>query len=127
MQVIAKSKSVRISPRKVRLIADSIRNLSAQDALKALAVIKKRGAYSLEKTLKSAISNAVNNANSKKEILIIKNIDVSEGPALKRYKPSTRGRIHPYKKRSSHITITLTDDKSETRSKTQQKTETEDK
>ena len=107
MEVIAKSKSVRVAPRKVRLVADSIRNLSADEALKALAVINKRGAYVLLKTLRSAIANAVNNANLKKEDLFIKEIDVTEGVSFKRFHPSTRGRVHPYKKRGSNLTIVL--------------------
>ena len=107
MEIIAKSKSVRVAPRKVRLVADSIRNLSAEDALKTLSVINKRGAYVLGKTLKSAIANAVNNANAKKEALFIKSINVTEGISFKRFHPSTRGRVHPYKKRGSNITIVL--------------------
>ena len=107
MEITAKSSSVRVAPRKVRLVADSIRKLSAEDALKALSVINKRGASVLEKTLKSAIANAVNNANAKKEDLFIKAIDVNEGLSFKRFHPSTRGRAHPYKKRGSNITIVL--------------------
>ena len=107
MEITAKSSSVRVAPRKVRLVADSIRKLSAEDALKALSVINKRGASVLEKTLKSAIANAVNNANVKKEDLVIKAIDVNEGLSFKRFHPSTRGRAHPYKKRGSNITIVL--------------------
>ncbi len=107
MEIVAKSTSVRVAPRKVRLVADSIRKLSAEEALKALAVINKRGAYVLQKTLKSAIANAVNNVNVKRESLFIKSIDVTEGISFKRFHPSTRGRVHPYKKRGSNITIVL--------------------
>jgi len=107
MEIIAQSNSVRISARKVRLIADVIRNKSADKALNILALIDKRGASVLYKTLKSAISNAINNAKLKQDALFIKSIEVGEGAFLKRYHPSTRGRIHPYKKRSSHIRIVL--------------------
>ena len=107
MEIIAQSKSVRISPRKIRLVADSIRNLSVQNTVNALSLIRKRGAYPLLKTLKSAMANAANNSNIKSENLFVKRIEVSEGSALKRYHPSTRGRIHPYKKRSSHVRIVL--------------------
>jgi len=107
MEVIAESHSVRISPRKVRLVADAIRNKSVAQALNALTLIKKRGAVPLYKTLKSAIANAINNAKVKQDSLVIKNIDVDQGPFIKRYRPSTRGRVHPYKKRSSHIKIVL--------------------
>lgn len=107
MQVQAVSRSVKISPRKVRIVADAIRSLSVGEALQAVALIRKRGGSALEKTLKSAIANAVHNAKLSQEVLFIKEIDVTDGPALKRYHPSTRGRIHPYKKRSSHIRIVL--------------------
>lgn len=107
MEFVAVSKSVRISPRKIRLVADSVRNLSAVEALDALSLIRKRGAMPLWKTLKSAVSNAANNVKANSQSLKIKSIEVSGGAALKRYHPSTRGRIHPYKKRSSHIKVVL--------------------
>ncbi len=109
MEIIAISKSTRIAPRKVRLVADAIRKLSLDDALKALTVLKKRGGAPLEKTLKSAIANALNNKNLKQDTLRIKAIDVSEAPAYKRYHPSTRGRVHPYKRKGSHIRVVLTE------------------
>ena len=107
MEVKAQSRSLRISPRKVRLVADVIRNKSVAQALSALTLIKKRGAVPLYKTLKSAIANAINNAKFKEDSLVIKNIEVDQGPFLKRSRPSGRGRFHPYKKRSSHIRIVL--------------------
>ncbi len=107
MQIIARAKSIRISPRKVRLVADSIRNLSLDKALNVLALTQKRGASVLSDVFKSAIGNAVNNAKKNKESIRIKRIEVFDGPALKRFHPSTRGRVHPYKKRSSNIKIIL--------------------
>jgi large subunit ribosomal protein L22 len=107
MEIIASSKSVRVAPRKVRLVADAIRKLSIEDALKALSILKNRGGQPLEKVLKSAIANALNNKNLKQEALRIKMIDVLEAPAYKRFHPSTRGRVHPYKRRGSHIKIVL--------------------
>ncbi|MFH1186805.1 MAG: 50S ribosomal protein L22 [Candidatus Levyibacteriota bacterium] len=107
MEVISKTKSVRVSPRKVRLIAEAVKKMSINDAIKNLEVIKKRGAYPLLKTLKSAVANAVNNAKHSQDTLFIKAIDVVEGPAFKRFHASTRGRVHPFKKRSSHIRIVL--------------------
>lgn len=114
MQITATAKSVRVSPRKVRLVADSIRNSSAKKALTQLTLVEKRGAYVLAKALKSAIANAVTNAKLAEENLMIERLIVNQGPALKRYHASTRGRIHPYKKKSSHITIVLKE-KSEAR------------
>ncbi|OGH17872.1 MAG: 50S ribosomal protein L22 [Candidatus Levybacteria bacterium RIFCSPHIGHO2_02_FULL_37_10] len=107
MEIIARAQSIRISPRKVRLVADGIRSLSLDKALNALSLTQKRGASVLNTVLKSAISNAINNAKKNKELLFIKGIEVWDGPAIKRFHASTRGRAHPYKKRSSHIKIIL--------------------
>lgn len=111
MEIVARS-SVRVAPRKVRLVADSIRKLSVENALRDLSVIKNRGSVGLEKTLKSAIANAVNNNKLKEETLKIKSIDVLEAPSYKRFHPSTRGRVHPYKRRGSHIKIVLVEKES---------------
>jgi|SRR3989344_1532390 len=113
MEYTALAKSVRISPRKISLVVDALRGQRLADVwLGSLILVRKRGADAIEKTLKSAVANAVNKG-AKKENLIVKSVEVSPGPAFKRYHPSTRGRIHPYKKRSSHIRIILTDDKSQ--------------
>ena len=113
MDIVARVQSVRISPRKVRLVADGIRNLSLEKALDVLNMTQKRGASVLNAVFKSAIANALNNAKKSKEALAIKGIEVWDGPAIKRFHPSTRGRVHPYKKRSSHIKIVLTDDQNQ--------------
>lgn len=107
MDIIAISRSIRISPRKVRLVADGIRNLTLDKALNVLNMTQKRGATVLNTVFKSAIANAVNNSKKSLDSLKIKGIEVWDGPAIKRFHASTRGRVHPYKKRSSHIKITL--------------------
>ena len=107
MQVKAIAKSVRISPRKVRLVADAIRNRDVEDAYRTLEVTHKRAASVVSKTLKSAVANAVVNAKLDSRNLFVSAIMVNEAPAMKRFRPSTRGRIHPYKKRGSHLTIVL--------------------
>ena len=107
MEAIAKSTGIKISTRKVRIVADAVRDMSVQQALSKLSLIEKRGAYPLTKAIKSAVANAVNNNKMKAANLIIAKLEVNEGPFLKRFRPSTRGRVHPYKKRSSHITVIL--------------------
>ena len=108
MEIQAITRDVRVSPRKVRLVADAIRKTDSVDAaLAALSILKKRGSYVLAKTLKSAVANAVTNAKLEKTNLLIAKIEVTEGQSLKRFHPSTRGRIHPYKRRSSHVRIVL--------------------
>jgi len=113
MEYIALAKSVRISPRKISLVVDALRGQRLADTwLDSLILVRKRGADAIEKTLKNAVANAVQKG-AKKKNLIVKSIEVSPGPALKRARSSTRGRMHPYKKRSSHIRITLMDEKSQ--------------
>lgn len=107
MEIIAESKFVRMSPRKVRLVAEAIKKLSPEEALTTLSVIEKRAAKVLAKTLKSAIANAVNNAKLAKDTLRIKAITANEGARLKRFRAAARGRVRPYLKRSSHIRVVL--------------------
>ncbi len=113
MEYTAITKSIRIAPRKVRLIRDAIKkSTSIADSLNLLSLTNKRAAGSILNTLESAIANAINRG-AKKEELYLKDIEVMEGPAFKRYRPSTRGRVHPYKKRSSHIKVVLIDNKNQ--------------
>lgn len=107
MDIIAKAQSIRISPRKVRLVADSIRNLPLDKALNTLSMTHRRGATVLNTVFKSAVANALNNSKKSLGQLSIKAIEVFDGPAIKRFHPSTRGRVHPYKKRSSNIRVIL--------------------
>jgi len=74
-----------------------------------LALTQKHGSYVLIKTIKSAVANAIHNAKLSDANLMIDRLEVSGGPFLKRFRPSTRGRVHPYKKRSSHIKVVLTE------------------
>ncbi|MCL4353678.1 50S ribosomal protein L22 [Patescibacteria group bacterium] len=107
MEITVVNRSVRISPRKLRLIADSLTGKNVTSAMDSLNFVEKRGSFLIAGTLKSGLANALNNLRLEKENLYIKRIEINEGPSLKRYHPSTRGRIHPYKKRSSHIRVTL--------------------
>jgi large subunit ribosomal protein L22 len=107
MQVRAISKSVKMSPRKVRLVADAIRSLTIEEALLVLDATQNRASAPVAKTLLSAVANAVTNNNLDKDNLMIESVMVNEGQAMKRFHPSSRGRVHPYKKKSSHITIVL--------------------
>lgn len=107
MEVRAIAKSVRVSPRKLRLVVDAMKNMPIDNAFRMLQVTNKRAAAVVGKTLQSAVANAVNNAKLDRNNLLIASITVNEAPAFKRFRPSTRGRIHPYKKRGSHLTIVL--------------------
>jgi large subunit ribosomal protein L22 len=103
----AVAKQVRMSPRKVRLVADVVRGLSADEALLALSAMQKRAAMPVIKAIESAVANATTNSDLERANLMIGSITINEGQAMKRFHPSSRGRVHPYKKRGSHITIVL--------------------
>jgi large subunit ribosomal protein L22 len=107
MEIRSIAKSVRMSPRKIRLVADAVRYMSIDNAIATLAVSEKRAAIPLAKAFKSAVANAVNNASLEKSSLIIESINITDGTPLKRFHPSSRGRTHPYKRRSSNIRIVL--------------------
>ena len=107
MEVIAKSKYVRISPQKMRLVADLIRGLPAQEAMDILTHLNRAAAKPLLLTLKQGIANAVNNFNLKKDNLLIKKLEIGEGPVLKRGRPVSKGAWHQILKRTSHINLIL--------------------
>lgn len=107
MEVVAKSRNIRVSPRKLRLVADAIRHLPPQAALVVLEKMGKRAALPLAKTINQALANATNNFNLKKEDLGIKKLEIQEGPTYKRWRAVSRGRAHEIKKRTSHIFLVL--------------------
>ncbi len=107
MQVTAKVRYIRLSPRKVRLVADVIRGLNVEAALDQLNFMNKRARLPVMKLLNSAIANAENNFELDKGNLYIKEIRVDEGPTLRRWRPRAFGRATPIRKRTSHISIVL--------------------
>lgn len=107
MDIKAESKYVRVSPRKLKLVADSIKGLPLKGALETLAFLKKKATQPLIKILKSATASAVHNFKLKEEDLKIRSIEILKGPMMKRWRPVSRGRTHQYFKRTSHIKITL--------------------
>lgn len=107
MKIKAEKKYIRTSPRKIRLVADMIRDLSLSEAIVALTHVRKRAAKPMLKTLKQAQANAVNNLNLSKDSLSIHSIEVNEGATYKRWNPVSRGRAHSILKRTSHIKVIL--------------------
>lgn len=98
---------LRVSPRKVRLVADLMRGKSVVEAEAVLHFLKKRASEPLRKLLKSAAANAKHNFNVEKENLSVKSIRVDQGPTLKRFMPRARGTAASIKKRSSHVSLIL--------------------
>ena len=106
-QVVAISKNLRVSPKKVRIVAENFSGRRAKDALESLRFVPKKAAAPLTKVLKSAMANAQNNKGIKPEGLVIKEILVNEGPTLKRIRPVSRGAAHQILKRTSQIKVLL--------------------
>jgi large subunit ribosomal protein L22 len=107
----AKLKLLRISPRKVRLVAKLIRGKQVNEALAQLDFVIKRAALPLSKLLRSAIANAKNNFNIPAERLYIDSIIVNEGQRMKRQRPRAKGRAYRILRKTSHISITLKEKK----------------
>ncbi len=105
METVAVAKYIRISPVKVRLVADLIRGKKAEDALNILAFTPKASAPVLAKVLNSAIANAGQKKGVDVDTLIVKKIFVDVGPTLKRFRARAMGRGTRILKRSSHIKI----------------------
>lgn len=101
----AKLKNLRISPRKVRLVADAIRGRNVIEAMDILELTFKRSATPLYKLVKSAAANAENQSGLRAEQLVISRIEVGEGPVMKRFMPRAQGRATLIRKRTSHVTI----------------------
>ena len=108
-EVRAVAKTVRIAPRRTRLIIDLIRGKSVSEAAAILRNQPQRAARVIEKVLKSAVSNAVNNNKLKEENLIVKTCYVDEGIVIKRAKMDSRGHVGRNDHKTSHITIIVSE------------------
>lgn len=103
------SRYQRISPRKCRLAADQVRNLPVGEALEVLKFSPHKGARLLRKTMQSALANAENNHGADIDLLRVHRVLVDAGPVFKRFRPRARGRSGRILKRTSHITVVLSD------------------
>ena len=117
MEVIAKSKYIRISARKMRLVADLVRGLKVNETLDILNHLNKKPAHVLLLILKQGIGNAVNNFGLQKDNLLIKKLEIGEGSTFKRGRAASRGRWHPILKRTSHVFMTLEGEEKKTKQK----------
>lgn len=115
MSAFALAKGVRISPRKVGVVASLVRGRSVEDALVILQHTPRRSAIAVRKVVESAKANADYNHGYKPATLQIVEITVTPGPSLKRYRPAAHGRALPFMKRSSHIRVVVDGEKRETK------------
>jgi len=111
MEVSATTKNIRMSPLKARGIASEICGLSVTDALRITEFNAKKSAFQIGKTLKSAVANAENNEGVSVDQLFVKDAHVDGGRTMKRFRPRARGSASAIRKRTSHVTVVLTDRK----------------
>jgi large subunit ribosomal protein L22 len=107
MQVKASIKNFRSTPRKARLIADFVRGKNVADAILELKFLNKKAADGFAKLISSAVANAENNKALDRNTLYIESVTVDGGKALKRHRAGSNGRALPFKRRLSHINLTL--------------------
>ncbi|MGH2954539.1 MAG: 50S ribosomal protein L22 [Solirubrobacterales bacterium] len=106
--VRAKARFVRSAPRKVRLVADQVRGLPVTEARSLLAFSPRGAARDVSKLIESAAANAENNHDLIADDLLIAEINVDEGPILKRWRARARGRATRIEKKTSHVSVALT-------------------
>jgi large subunit ribosomal protein L22 len=109
MEVRAVSRDTGVSPRKMRLLVDMVKGKKVQDALNILKFAPTPNAVVLAKTIKSAAANAENNFQMTPEDLKIVKVTADEARMLKRFRPRARGRANQILKRSSHITVVVSE------------------
>jgi large subunit ribosomal protein L22 len=110
MKVRAHAKHIRQSPYKVRRVLDLVRGLPVEDARHVLAFTDRRAADPVRKVLNSAVANAEHNFALDADELVVAEAFADEGPTLKRWRPRARGRATRIRKRTSHITIVVTEE-----------------
>jgi large subunit ribosomal protein L22 len=126
MPAIAHQKGVRISPRKVAVVAALVRGRSVDDALTILEYTPRRAAGPVSDAVKSAAANAEHNHNFKPDSLEIVEISVTSGPRLKRYMPAARGRARRFQRKTSHIKVVVDGQQREARKTTKKTEDTEE-
>ena len=109
MEARAQARYVRVTPMKARRVIDLIRGMSAQDAQAVLTFAPQAASEPVGKVLASAIANATNNHAMDARSLVVSEAFVDEGPTMKRIRPRAQGRAYRIRKRSSHITVVVTD------------------
>jgi large subunit ribosomal protein L22 len=109
----AVEKFIRISPRKLRYVADAIRAKRVDDAVDLLTFTTKKAALIIRKAVQSAAANATENHKMNEGDLVVEKIFINEGPILKRFRPRARGRATKIRKRTSHLTVIVSDGREE--------------
>jgi large subunit ribosomal protein L22 len=109
VEVRAVARHIRISPQKVRLVLETIKGKPVSEALAMLRFMPHKATGPVAKTLKSASANAENNFSLDPDELVVVRVSADEGRTLKRYRPRARGRVNQILKRSSHVTVVVSE------------------
>lgn len=109
-EIKAELNNYRQSPRKVRVVADTVRGKSVEDAITLLSFVPKRAGLPLQKLVASAVANA-KNLSIPTENLVVKSISVNAGATLYRRRPRSRGMANPIRKRTSKVSVVLAEKK----------------
>lgn len=104
MEARATAKYLDVSPRKARLVVDTVRGRPVKQALAMLQFMPQKSAQHVRKVIQSAAANAENNYSMDIDSLFVSTIFVDEGPTQRRFRPRAHGRVSPLLKRSSHVT-----------------------
>lgn len=108
MRTSATLRGLRIAPRKVRIVVDTVRGKPVNDALKILAFTRKAAALPVEKLIRSALANA-EQEGADVDTLHVSTITVDQGPTMKRFRPRAQGRAYRIEKKTSHVYVALTE------------------
>ena len=111
MEVSATLRHARLSPQKARLVADQLRGLPVERAIEILTFGRRKAASTLKKVLESALANAEHNEGADIDELRVGAVHVDQGPTFRRHRARARGRVGRIIKRTSHITLTVTDER----------------
>src|ERR671932_2916317 len=107
MEVFAHARNIRIAPRKVRLVVDSVRGMPVNRAMSQLQLMPQKAARDVYKCVRSAVANAENNYGLDPADLYVARIWADGAPMLKRWRPRAHGRVSPLLSRSSHVTVVV--------------------
>jgi large subunit ribosomal protein L22 len=112
MEIVATQKFLRMSPRKLRVVAGMVREMTPMRAIEVLPYTGRRAALPLQKVIKTAIANARVKGVTEDQ-LVFASIQINQGPQMKRFRAGSRGRAKPYTRDMSHIRVVLTEMKAD--------------
>ena len=107
MEVISSRNNIRITPRKMRLVAPLVKDMPLAQALVRLQFTAKDAARPIIDVMKTARADAIHNHKLDEKALIVKDVEISAGPTYRRVRPASKGKIHGLAKRTSHLKVTL--------------------